>query len=45
VIFLYRGQIAEIQGDRASAQKFYRRALELNPQNQAARDALTRLGR
>ncbi len=45
VIYLYRGQIFEIQGDREAARKNYLRALELNPQNQQARDALQRLGK
>jgi Flp pilus assembly protein TadD len=42
--YFYRGSVAQALGDRAEAQRFYRRALELNPQNQAARDALSRRG-
>jgi hypothetical protein len=42
--YFYRGGVAQALGDRAEAQRFYRRALELNPQNQAARDALVRRG-
>ncbi len=43
IIFLYRGQIEEIEGDRAAAARDYRHALDLNPRNQAARDALERV--
>lgn len=45
VIYAYRGAIFEEQGDRAAAMQNYKRALELNPQNQMARDGLARLGR
>jgi protein O-mannosyl-transferase len=45
VIYVYRGQISEIAGDREAARANYRRALELNPQNQQAREALQRLGK
>jgi tetratricopeptide (TPR) repeat protein len=43
VTFLYRGQIYEIAGDRAGAAREYRHAVELNPQNQQASDALERV--
>ena len=42
--YFYRGGVAQALGNRAEAQRYYRRALELNPQNQAARDALARRG-
>ena len=42
--YFYLGSVAQALGNRAEAQRFYRRALELNPQNQAARDALARRG-
>ena len=43
VTFFYRGGVAEALGNRAEAQRFYRRALELNPQDRPARDALARV--
>lgn len=43
VTFFYRGGVAEALGNRAEAQRFYRHALELNPQDQPARDALKRV--
>jgi protein O-mannosyl-transferase len=43
LIYLYRGNVAEADGNRAEAQRQYRHALELNPQNQPARDALARV--
>ncbi len=43
VIYLYRGNVADALGNRAEAQKQYRHALELNPQDQPARDALARV--
>jgi hypothetical protein len=44
-IYAYRGAIFEEQGDRAAAMQNYKRALELNSQNQMARDGLARLSR
>jgi protein O-mannosyl-transferase len=41
--YVYRGQIYEIAGDRAAAAREYRRALEFDPRNQVARDALERV--
>jgi tetratricopeptide (TPR) repeat protein len=38
--FLYRGHALRAQGDEAAATAAYRRALELNPHNQEAREAL-----
>jgi protein O-mannosyl-transferase len=43
VTFFYRGGVSEALGNRAEAARFYRHALELNPQDQPARDALTRV--
>jgi len=43
VIYLYRGNVADAGGNRAEAQRQYRHALELNPQNQPARDGLARV--
>jgi protein O-mannosyl-transferase len=43
VTFFYRGGVAEALGNRAEALRFYRHALELNPQDQPARDALARV--
>jgi protein O-mannosyl-transferase len=43
VTFFYRGGVAEALGNIAEAQRLYRHALELNPQNQPARDALKRV--
>lgn len=42
--YLYRGNIYQIAGDRAAAAKEMRHALQLNPSNQVARDALAQLG-
>ena len=41
--YVYRGNIAEVAGDRAAAALDYRRALVINPLNSAARDALVRV--
>jgi Flp pilus assembly protein TadD len=41
--YVYRGNIAETGGDRASAAREYRRALSINPLNPAAREALARV--
>jgi len=43
VTYLYRGNIYEAAGDKASAAAQYQRAVALNPVNQAARDALARV--
>ncbi len=43
VTYLYRGNIDELQGDRAGAAREYMHALRLNPQLQPAREALTRV--
>jgi len=42
--YLYRGNIYQIAGDRAAAAREMQRALQLNPDNQIARDALAQLG-
>jgi Tfp pilus assembly protein PilF len=44
--YVYRGNIYEVQGDKARAAEEYRRALGIDDlqYNQAARDGLTRLG-
>jgi hypothetical protein len=44
LIYFYRGGVAEALGDPVTARQMYRRALELNPQNQPARAAPERLG-
>jgi tetratricopeptide (TPR) repeat protein len=41
--YVYRGNLHEAAGDRASAAHEYRRALAVNPSNQAARQALARV--
>ena len=41
--YVYRGNIAELAGDRAAAAREYQRALAINPSNSAARDALVRV--
>ncbi|HEV2199788.1 MAG TPA: hypothetical protein VGR73_08195 [Bryobacteraceae bacterium] len=43
--YVYRGNLDEIGGDRASAAREYQHALSINPLNQPARDALTRVTR
>ena len=43
--YVYRGNIYEQAGDRASAAREYQHALALKPNNQAARDALARVSR
>jgi Flp pilus assembly protein TadD len=45
MIYVYRGNIDLIAGDRAGAQREFRRALTLNPANQAARDGLVQAAR
>jgi tetratricopeptide (TPR) repeat protein len=42
--YLYRGNIYQIAGDRFAAAKELQHALQLNPDNQIARDALLQLG-
>lgn len=42
MIYVYRGNIDLIGGDRAGAEREYRHALTLNPENQAARDGLVK---
>jgi tetratricopeptide (TPR) repeat protein len=41
--YVYRGNIAEMAGDRALAAQLYRRALAINPSNTPARAALIRM--
>jgi tetratricopeptide (TPR) repeat protein len=41
--YVYRGNIYEVVGDKASAAAQYQRALAVNPSNSAARDALARV--
>ena len=43
--YIYRGNIAEAAGDRASAAREYQRALSINPQNPMAREAYARVAR
>ncbi len=43
--YVYRGNIYEQSGDRVAASREYRRAVDLNPANQVARDNLTRVSR
>jgi protein O-mannosyl-transferase len=43
--YVYRGNIFEATGDKASATAQYRRALTLNPSNPVAQDALARVSR
>jgi Tfp pilus assembly protein PilF len=43
--YVYRGNIYEVGGDRGAASREYRHALEINPGNQAAREALGRVSR
>jgi len=44
LLYVYRGNVYNLQGNNAQALEEYRRALAIDPRNQAARDALTRLG-
>ena len=46
MIYVYRGGVYELQGDKARAAEQYRHALAINDLqfNQGARDGLTRLG-
>jgi Tfp pilus assembly protein PilF len=43
--YVYRGNIFEATGDKASAAVQYRRALTLNPSNAVAQEALARVSR
>ena len=43
MIYIYRGNIAELAGDRAAAAREYQRALVIRPSNAAAQDALARV--
>ena len=43
--YFYRGNIYSLQGDNAKAAADYRQALAFNPYNDAARQALARIGR
>jgi protein O-mannosyl-transferase len=45
MIYVYRGNIALQAGDRAGALREYQHAVDVNPSNQAARDALVRVSR
>ena len=42
--YVYRGNIYEVQGNKAEAAQEYRHALEFDPYNQAASNALKRVG-
>jgi tetratricopeptide (TPR) repeat protein len=42
--YVYRGNVFEVMGDRAAAGREYKRALEVNPGNSVALQALGRLG-
>lgn len=43
--YVYRGNVYELDGDRAGAAREYQHAISINPLNQAARDALARVSR
>ncbi len=43
--YVYRGNIYETSGNKALASREYQHAIALNPQNQSAREALSRVGR
>jgi tetratricopeptide (TPR) repeat protein len=43
--YFYRGHVYAVAGEFEKAAREYRKALELNPHNEAARAALLRLGR
>jgi tetratricopeptide (TPR) repeat protein len=43
MIYVYRGNIAELAGDRAAAAREYQRALAIAPSNSAAQSALARV--
>jgi tetratricopeptide (TPR) repeat protein len=44
-IYVNRGGVLELQGERPRAAEQYRKALNIDPANRTARDALQRLGR
>jgi len=44
LLYVYRGHVYSLQGNNPQAVEEYRHALTIDPRNQAARDALTRLG-
>jgi hypothetical protein len=44
LLYVYRGNVYSLQGNNTQAVEEFRHALAIDPQNQAARDALTRLG-
>jgi type IV pilus assembly protein PilF len=41
--YVYRGHIFALQGNKPRAATEYQKALEIDPHNQAARDAMVRL--
>jgi predicted TPR repeat methyltransferase len=43
--YVYRGNVYEVSGDRASAAREYQKAVALNPANQTAREAQARVTR
>jgi Tfp pilus assembly protein PilF len=43
--YVYRGNVYEVSGDRVAAAREYQRAVDINPSNQTARDALVRVSR
>jgi tetratricopeptide (TPR) repeat protein len=43
MIYVYRGNIAELAGDRAAAAREYQRALVIRPRSAAVQDALARV--
>lgn len=45
MIYYYRGNVHAIQGDQGQALADYQHVLELDPDNQPAREALARMGR
>ncbi len=44
IMYVYRGNVYNLQGNNTQAAEEYRRALAIDPQNQAAQDGLKRLG-
>lgn len=44
ILYVYRGNVYNLQGNNTQAVEEYRHALAIDPQNQAARDGLKRLG-
>ena len=43
--YVYRGNVYEVTGDKTAAAREYTRAVAVNPNNQIAREALTRVSR